>query len=64
MNVYLVSRGNYDPIFTNTPKPLWATVPQWIRPDTAVYTVQAIDADRAEVQYKLESGEYLLSIIL
>ena len=58
VKVHLVTRGDYDPIFSDTPYPLWAIVPPWIRPDTVIYTVHAIDADKATVQYKLESGGF------
>ena len=64
VKVYVMRRDDYDRIFSNTPYPLWTTVPQWIRPDTVIYTVHAIDADKAEVQYKLESGRFSIPLPL
>ena len=63
VKVYLVTRGDYDPIFSDTPYPLWAIMPPWIRPDTVVYTVHAIDADKATVKYMLESGGFFLYLV-
>ena len=54
----MLTRGEYDPIFTNLPRPLWETIPVWIRPDTTIFTARAIDEETygAQVEYKLESG--------
>jgi len=59
--MYVVKRDAYDPIFTNSPYPMWATCPVWIRPGTTIYQVQSIDATmyNAIVQYQLESGKHI-----
>ena len=56
--MYVVKRGAYNPVFINSPSPMWATCPVWIRPETTIYQVQAIDSLQygAIVQYRLESG--------
>lgn len=55
--MYVVDRGSDANIFANSPSPMWATCPVWIRPGTEIYRVQAIDTlYGAKVQYRLESG--------
>lgn len=60
--MYVVERDAYDPVFNNTPSPMWETCPVWIRPGTTIYQVQAIDSLQygAIVQYRLESGKVYL----
>ena len=55
----IVSRGLYVPIFTNEPYPIRLMVPTWIRPYEALLTLEAVDAAefRANVRYQLETGK-------
>ena len=58
--MYLVDRTWTDPIFTNQPEEMFVTIPEWIRPDTVIYTVQAIDSQDpyfAPVNYQIEAGQ-------
>ena len=55
-----MDRDEYDPIFSNTPYPLRALVPMWIRPYTTVMTLKSIDAEMgAQITYQIESGKQI-----
>ena len=60
VEIIRVDRGPYSRILKNSPTPLTIRVPEWIRPDTTISTLVAIDqADHgARVKYQLESGKF------
>ncbi|KAK2150771.1 hypothetical protein LSH36_390g02110 [Paralvinella palmiformis] len=60
VDVYIVDRTWQDPVFTNQPEDMFVTIPEWIRPDTTIYTVRAIDSQDpylAPVNYQIEAGD-------
>ena len=56
--IQLVDRSWEESLFTNRPREMWATVPEWIRPDSTIYQVVARDLVEYDVpvKYMLESG--------
>lgn len=66
ITMHIISRSFDDPIFSNKPQPMWAVCPEWIRPGTVIYTLQALDLKygATDIVYNLESGRLNLLGIL